>query len=185
LAQSITDWPELSRTNLLVKHRYARVDTMSRIPIDDLHKKQTMVIEIMEKSFSRDPIIEIRMTTRTSVPTLHPTKLGKIAVYKSTLRPFIKMIDDVASTTLIPANKDKFKTPHCYKSKTFKDLTTKIAYQVRLTKESSQIGFSRNMWIQMVFEDQIKGSITFPWHTTSWVLRELKATYRLTVECAN
>jgi hypothetical protein len=180
LGETIIDFPVLNKSDIRSKSRYSRVHNVSRIPIDDQEHKRTLTIEVLGDSNSRDPIVQLE---EYSVPKLtskfHAIENGRVLVYFSGLKSFIKTLQAVDETPLIQAAQDHFDMPHVYLHKTLFDDSTGVLYDFIVDKENADEGAFRETLIRMSVKGKSVGSITFPWHTTTFVLREVKAMAKL------
>jgi len=178
LAETITDFPMLNKADWNEKSRYTRVQNISKIPIDQETFERTLTIEVLADYPSRDPIFQFKEESKSKVSD--DTKKGRILIYFSGLRPFLKILQSVDDTPLIPAKADHFFMPHVYLHKATFDDSTGVSYEISITKEYiNDTGFVREIIIQMLVKNRSVGSIIFPWHVTSFVLRELKALSKL------
>jgi hypothetical protein len=154
------------------KSKYIRKENISKIPIDGASDK-AVIVEVLSDYPSRDPIFQV------TEDELHSSKKGRVLVYYSGLKPFIKMLQSVDEIPLIPAKSDHFSMPHLYLHKSILDDSTGVIYEFMITKEHTGDGFIRETTIHMTFKDKSVGSVVFPWHITSFVLREIKAMSKL------
>jgi hypothetical protein len=176
LAETFADFPVLNKSDWIGKSRYIRNQNISRIPIDQECIERTLTIEALSDYPSRDPIFQFSEETITEVAN---AKRGRILLYFSGLRPFIKLLQSIDDTPLIPAKTDHFFMPHVYLHKATFDDSTGVSYEISIIKEFVNDGFIRDTVIQMMVKNKSVGSIIFPWHTTSFVLREIKAMAKL------